>query len=59
MVSINKVINIIQTITVVADDDENLQDEELAPAYMAISDAREYDDQVEIGDQLADFACHF
>ncbi|QOP40609.1 transcription termination factor NusA [Sulfurimonas marina] len=49
---INKKIKIIQTITVVADDDEKLQDEETAPAYMAISDARSYDDQVELGDQL-------
>lgn len=49
---INKKIKIIQTITVVADDDEKLQDEETAPAYMSISDARSYDDQVELGDQL-------
>lgn len=47
-----KTINIIQTITVVADDDERLDDEEIAPAFMAISEAREYDDQVELGDQL-------
>jgi N utilization substance protein A len=47
-----KSIKIVQTITVVADDDEKLQDEEIAPAYIAISEAREYDDQVEIGDQL-------
>jgi len=48
----SKKINIIQTITVVADDDENLADPELAAAYMSISDARAYDDQVELGDQL-------
>ena len=47
-----KSISIIQIITVVADDDERLQDEELAPAYMAISEARGYDDQVELDDQL-------
>ena len=47
-----KSIKIIQTITVVADDDERLQDEELAPAYIPISEAREYDDQVELDDQL-------
>ena len=47
-----KSIKIIQTITVVADDDERLSDEEIAPAYMSISDAREYDDQVELDDQL-------
>jgi len=47
-----KSIRIIQTITVVADDDERLEDEELAPAYISITDAREYDDQVELGDQL-------
>lgn len=45
-------IKIIQTITVVEDNDPKLQDPELAPAYMAISDARNYDDQVELGDQL-------
>lgn len=48
----NKVVNIIQTITVVADDDEVLKDEELSPAYISITEAREYDDQVELGDQL-------
>lgn len=47
-----KSIKIIQTITVVADDDEKLKDEEIAPAYMSISEARSYDDQVELGDQL-------
>jgi N utilization substance protein A len=47
-----KTLDVIQTITVVADDDEKLQDEEIAPAYISISEAREYDDQVELGDQL-------
>jgi len=47
-----KTIDIIQTITVVADDDERLQDEEIAPAYISITEAREYDDQVELDDQL-------
>ncbi|MCK9454935.1 transcription termination factor NusA [Sulfurimonas sp.] len=47
-----KTLDIIQTITVVADDDEKLQDEDLAPAYISITEAREYDDQVELGDQL-------
>jgi len=47
-----KTIKIIQTITVVADDDERLEDEELAPAYMSLTEAREYDDQVELDDQL-------
>jgi N utilization substance protein A len=47
-----KSIEIIQTITVVADEDEKLQDEEVAPAYISITDAREYDDQVELGDEL-------
>ncbi|SFV75629.1 Transcription termination protein NusA [hydrothermal vent metagenome] len=47
-----KKINLIQTITIVADDDERLQDEEIAPAYISISDARKYDDQVELNDQL-------
>ncbi len=48
----SKNIKIVQTITVVENDDENLQDEESAPAYISIADAREYDDQVELGDQL-------
>ena len=47
-----KNLKLIQTITVVADDDERLQDEEVAPAYISITEAREYDDQVELGDQL-------
>ena len=47
-----KSIKVVQTITVVADDDERLQDEELAPAYIPITEAREYDDQVELDDQL-------
>lgn len=47
-----KTIDIFQTITVVADDDEKLEDEDVAPAYISISEAREYDDQVEYGDQL-------
>lgn len=49
---LTKNINIVQTITVVADDDEKLEDEDLAPAYISITDAREYDDQVELDDQL-------
>ncbi len=47
-----KTIELVQTITVVADDDEKLQDEELAPAYISLSEAKEYDDQVELDDQL-------
>ena len=47
-----KAIELIQTITVVADDDERLEDEMIAPAYISISEAREYDDQVELDDQL-------
>lgn len=47
-----KSINIVQTITVVADDDKRLLDEELAPAYISLTDAKEYDDQVEFDDQL-------
>jgi len=47
-----KSIEVVQIITVVADDDEKLQDEEIAPAYISISEAREYDDQVELEDQL-------
>lgn len=48
----SKKVKIIQIITVVADDDEKLQDEETAPAYISITEAREYDDQVDLGDQL-------
>jgi N utilization substance protein A len=47
-----KALDIVQTITVVADDDERLQDEEIAPAFIPINEAREYDDQVELGDVL-------
>jgi len=47
-----KKIKIVQTITVLADDDEKLQDEEIAPAYISLTEARQYDDQVELGDQL-------
>jgi|FLOH01.1.fsa_nt_gi transcription termination/antitermination protein NusA len=47
-----KSIKVVQTITVVEDDDERLLDEEVAPAYISITDAREYDDQVELDDQL-------
>jgi len=47
-----KSIQVIQTITVVADDDVRLEDPELAPAFMSLTDAREYDDQVELDDQL-------
>lgn len=47
-----KSIKLIQTITVVNDDDERLKDPESAPAYIAISQARKYDDQVELDDQL-------
>ena len=47
-----KTLDIIQTITVVKDDDERLADEYIAPAYISITEAREYDDQVELDDQL-------
>jgi len=47
-----KTIQVVQTITVVADDDEKLEDEYIAPAYISITEAREYDDQVELDDQL-------
>lgn len=48
----SKTIDIIQTITVVADDDARLKDPEIAPAYISIQEARQYDDQVELDDQL-------
>ena len=47
-----KSIKVVQTITVVADEDERLLDEELAPAFIPLTEAREYDDQVELDDQL-------
>jgi len=47
-----KSIQVVQTITVVKDEDEKLLDEELAPAYISLTEAREYDDQVELDDQL-------
>lgn len=48
----SKKVKIVQTITVVADDDAKLQDEEVAPAYISLTEAREYDDQVDLEDQL-------
>lgn len=47
-----KSIELIQIITVIADNDEKLLDEEIAPAYISITDAKEYDEQVELDDQL-------
>ena len=47
-----KTLDVIQTITVVADDDEKLLDEDVAPMYISLSEAKEYDDQVELDDQL-------
>ena len=47
-----KTLDIVQTITVVADDDEKLQDEYLSAEFIPISEAREYDDQVELDDVL-------
>ena len=49
---VTKNMNVIQIITVVEDNDAKLQDTDIAPAYISISEAREYDDQVELGDQL-------
>lgn len=51
-----KSINIIQTITIMDDDNEDLYTEEgdVNPAYMSLTDAKQYDDQVEVGDQLQD-----
>ena len=47
-----KSINIVKVVTVVADDDEKLEDEALSAGFMSITDAREYDDQIELGDQF-------
>ncbi len=51
-----KTINIIQTITVLSDDNEDLYTEsgDVNPAFMSLADAKAYDDQVEVGDQLQD-----
>jgi len=47
-----KTIELVQVITVVEDENEGLADEEIAPTLISITDAREYDDQVELGDEL-------
>ena len=47
-----KSIDLVQVITVVEDDNEGLADEEVAPTLISITEAREYDDQVELGDEL-------
>jgi N utilization substance protein A len=47
-----KTLDIIQIITVVKDNDERLEDQNIAPAYISITEARGYDDQVELDDQL-------
>jgi N utilization substance protein A len=47
-----KTLDIVQTITVVSDDDERLSDEYIASEFIPISEAREYDDQVELDDVL-------
>jgi len=45
-------IDLFQTITVVADDNKMLNDEELKEGYISLSEALELDDDVEIEDQL-------
>jgi len=47
-----KTIDLVQVITVVEDENEGLTDEYIAPTLISITDAREYDDQVELGDEL-------
>ncbi len=47
----SKKVTINQTITVVADDAEELEGEEAA-AYISLSEAQESDDEIEIGDQF-------
>jgi len=48
-----KKINVVQIITVVADDDERLEDEEISEGYITISGAKEiYEEEVELGDQI-------
>jgi N utilization substance protein A len=48
----SKSITIIKTVVVVNDDDKRLLDEELAPAYISLTEARTYDDQAELDDEL-------
>lgn len=47
-----KSFDVTQIITVVADNDERLQDAEEASGYIAITQAKEYDEDVELEDQL-------
>lgn len=47
-----KSFDVTQIITVVADNDERLQDVEAASGYIAITAAKEYDEDVELEDQL-------
>ncbi len=47
-----KTITIAHTITVVADDDTKLQDSEVADGYISLTDAKEYDEDAEVGDEL-------
>jgi N utilization substance protein A len=48
-----KKINVVQIITVVADDDERLEDEEISEGYITVSGAKEiYEEEVELGDQI-------
>ncbi|CAI6146100.1 MAG: Transcription termination/antitermination protein NusA [uncultured Sulfurimonas sp.] len=47
-----KSIDVVQIITVVADDDVRLLEEDTAPAFISLTEAKEYDDQVELEDQL-------
>jgi N utilization substance protein A len=47
-----KSIDIVRTITVVDNNDKRLQNSEKASAYISLKDAKEYDEQADIGDQL-------
>ncbi len=47
-----KSLTLFQSITVVKDDDALLEDEEESNKYISLSDAKEMDDDVEVGDQL-------
>ena len=48
----NRSISLFQTITVVPDDSELLNDDEVKEGYMALSEAKELDDEAELEDQL-------
>ncbi len=47
-----KTLKVFQTIVVVKDDDERLDDEEIKAGFISLSDAKDLDDDVEVEDEL-------